>query len=72
MRESVRSSLLGMLFADGDVLQHVLSRAHGHRGPLVDVVRLDVQDVLPAGGGHTTCLLDDVGHRVAFVQQSQL
>lgn len=65
-------SLPGVLLADGDVLQHVLGGAHGHGGPLVDALGLDVQDVLEAGGGHASCLLHDVRHRVAFIQQPQL
>lgn len=61
-----------MFLVDGDVLQHVLGGAHSHWRPLMDVVRLDVQDVLQAGGGHAARLLNDVGHGVAFVQQPQL
>lgn len=65
-------SLLGMFLADGDVLQHVLRGAHSHWSPLMDALRLDVQDGLQAGGGHAARLLYDVGHGVAFVQQPQL
>lgn len=38
----------------------------------MDVLRLDVQDVLVAGGGHAARLLDDVSHGVALVEQPQL
>lgn len=61
-----------MFLTDGDVLQHVVGGAHSHRSPLMDAVRLDVQDVLVAGGGHAARLLYDVSHGVAFVQQTQL
>lgn len=65
-------SLLGVFLADGDVLQHILRGAHSHRSSLVDALRLDVQDVLKACGGHAARLLHDEGHGVAFVQQPQL
>lgn len=61
-----------MFLTDGDVLSHVVTGAQSHRGPLMDALRLDVEDVLEAGGGHAACLLDDVSHGVAFVQQTQL
>lgn len=61
-----------MLLADGDVLLHVVGGPQGHRRPLVDADWLDVQDSLVSCGGHATGLLDDVGHGVALVQQSQL
>lgn len=70
--ESRAVSLLGVFLADGDVLQHVLAGAHSHRSSLVDALRLDVQDVLEARGGHAARLLHDEGHGVAFVQQAQL
>lgn len=65
-------SLLPVLLADGDVLQHVLGGAQGDGSPLVDGLGLDVQDGLEAGGGHAARLLHDVSHGVAFVQQPQL
>ena len=61
-----------MLLVDGNILQHILRGAHSHRSPLMDTLGLDVQDILKAGGGHASCLFHDVGHGVAFVQQSQL
>lgn len=70
--ESRAVSLLGVFLADGDVLQHVLAGAHSSRSSLVDALRLDVQDVLEARGGHAARLLHDEGHGVAFVQQAQL
>lgn len=69
---SAPSSFLGVPLADGDVFLHVVGGAHGHGRPLVDALRLDVQDVLVAGGGHAARLLDDVSHGVALVQQPQL
>lgn len=69
---SAPASLLGVLLADGDVFLHVVGGAHGHGRPLVDALRLDVQDVLVARGGHAARLLDDVSHGVALVQQPQL
>lgn len=69
---SAPASLLGVLLTDGDVLLHVVGGAHGHGRPLMDAPRLDVQDVLVAGGGHAARLLDDVRHGVALVEQPQL
>lgn len=69
---SAPASLLGALLADGDVFLHVVGGAHGHGHPLVDAIRLDVQDVLVARGGHAARLLDDVSHGVALIQQPQL
>lgn len=68
----VEASLSGVLLTEGNVLQHVLGGAHGHGGPLVDALGLDVQDGLEAGGGHAARLLHDEGHGVALVQQAQL
>ena len=64
--------LSGVLHEDGEVLSHVVGRAHDHGDPLVDVHGLDVQNVLGARGGHAPCLHHDVGHGVALVQQPQL
>lgn len=61
-----------MLLTDGDVLLHVVGGAQSHGHPLMDVLRLDVQDLLVAGGGHAARLLDDVSHGVALVEQPQL
>lgn len=69
---SAPASLPGVLLADGDVFLHVVGGAHGHGRPLVDALRLDVQDVLVARGGHATSLLNDVSHGVALIQQPQL
>lgn len=66
------ASLPAMFLTDGDVLQHVVGGAQRHRSPLMDALWLDVQDVLVASGGHAACLLNDVSHGVALVQQSQL
>lgn len=66
------ASLLGVLLADGHVLHDVVGGAHGHGRPLVDALRLDVQDVLVARGGHAARLLHDEGHGDALVQQPQL
>lgn len=57
---------------DGDVLLDVIRGAHHHRNPLMDVLRLDVQDVGGPCGGHSSGLLHDEGHGVALVEQSEL
>ena len=64
--------LSGVLHVDGEVVAHVVGRAHDHGNPLVDVHGRDVQNVLGARGGHAPCLHHDVGHGVALVQQPQL
>lgn len=57
---------------DGDVLLDIIRGAHHHRNPLMDVLRLDVQDVGGPCGGHSSGLLHDEGHGVALVEQSEL
>ena len=72
-RVQLASLLLpAVLLVDGEVLSHVIRRAHDHGDPLVDVHGLDVQNVLGACGGHAPRLHHDVGHGVALVQQPQL
>lgn len=61
-----------MLFTDGKILLHVIGRSQDDGDSLVDAGGLDVQDVHGSRGGHASCLLHDVGHGVAFIQQSQL
>jgi len=57
---------------DGDVLLDVIRGAQHHRYPLMDVLRLDVQDVGGPCGGHSSGLLHDEGHGVALIEKPEL
>lgn len=61
-----------MLLEDGDIFLYIFGGSEDHRDPLVDCGGLDVQDVHGSCGGHASCLLHDVGHGVALIQQPQL
>ena len=53
-------------------LLHIVLGAHEDRDALVDLLRLEIQDGLSARGRQATSLLNDEGHGVALVQQTQL
>lgn len=63
---------LVMLLVDGDVLLNIIWGSQDHRLPLMDALRLDVQDVHGPCGGHSTSLLYDEGHGVTLIQESEL
>lgn len=67
---SLAASLV--LFDKGQVLVDVVDRTDHEGNPLVQRLRLDVQDPLRAGGGQASGLLDEEGDGVALVQQPQL
>ena len=53
-------------------LVDVIARSQEDGRALVNVVGLDVEDGTATVGGDASCLFDDEGHGVAFVQQPQL
>lgn len=61
-----------VLLDKGQVLVDVVCGADHEGHPLVQRLRLDVQDPLGAGGGQASRLLDEEGDGVALVQQAQL
>lgn len=61
-----------MFLVDGDVLLNIIRGSQNHWGPLMNALRLDVQDVHGPCGGHSTSLLHDEGHGVALIQESEL
>lgn len=69
---SVSRSSFAMFLKDGDVLLHIIRGTQHHRFPLMDALRLDVQNVCGPCGGHSSSLLHDEGHGVAFIKQSEL
>lgn len=66
-------NLLFFLFLDkGQVLLHIIWRAH-HKGcPLVQWLGNNIQDALGACRGDASGLLDQEGYGVTLVQQPQL
>lgn len=61
-----------VLLDKGQVLVDVVRGADHEGHPLVQRLRLDVQDPLGAGGGQASRLLYEEGNGVALVQQPQL
>src|ERR1035438_2383506 len=64
-------SNLGLLVIADEASDFIL-RAEDHRHALMQVGRLDVHDALISAGRNTARLFDDEGHRIGFVQQTQL
>ena len=64
--------LLVALLPDLQIVIHILLGADKDGRSLVDAGWLDVQDGFDATRGFAPGLFDDVGHRTALVQQSQL
>lgn len=62
----------GMFFVDRDILLYIIRGAQNYRSPLVDWVRLNVQNVHGSSCCHTSSLLHDKSHGVALIQQPQL
>src|ERR1039457_2508559 len=60
------------LFVIADDASDFILRAEDHRHALMQVGRLDVHDALISAGRNTARLFDDEGHRIGFVQQTQL
>ena len=50
----------------------IILGSHNNRNPLVDVVRSDFHDTFLSGGGNSSRLFHDEGHRGSLVQQSKL
>lgn len=55
-----------------EVLLHILGGPQNEGDSLVNTLRLHIQYRLGACGCHASRLLDDIGHRVAFVQEPEL
>lgn len=64
--------LLQALFPDLQVVIHVLCGADEDGGSLVDGGWLDVKDGFGSTAGLPSCLLYDVGHRTALVEETEL
>lgn len=64
--------LLGVFLVNGDVLLDIIRGTEHNRSPLVDGLRLDVQHIRGSCGGHSSSLLHNEGHGVAFIKQPQL
>lgn len=56
----------------GEIFLHILRGPQNEGDPLVNTLRLHIQYRLGACGCNASCLLDDIGHRIAFVQKPEL
>lgn len=56
----------------GEILLHVIRGPQNKRHSLVDGLGLHIQHGLGACGGQASRLLDDVGHRIALIQEPEL
>jgi hypothetical protein len=55
-----------------EILLHILRGPQNEGDSLVNTLRFHIQYWLGACGCHTSCLLDDIGHRIAFIQEPEL
>lgn len=56
----------------GEVLLYILWGPQNEGDSLVNTLRLHIQYRLGACGCHASCLLDNIGHGIAFIQEPEL
>lgn len=55
-----------------EIFLHIFRGPQNEGDSLVNALRLYIQYRLGACGCHASCLLDDIGYRVAFIQEPEL